>query len=60
MTKKELAEIEYRMNLVEKNYDWNSGFAWKVHGDVMSLVKEVKRLREVLYGEFDNEIVNHI
>ena len=60
MKKKELSEIEYRMNLVEKDYDWNCGFAWQVHGDVMKLLVEVKRLREVLYGEFDDEIVHHI
>ncbi len=60
MTREELAAIEHRMHMVGRDYDWSSGFAWQVHGDVMKLLLEVKRLREVLYGEFDDEIVHHI
>lgn len=60
MTRVELAEIEHRMHMVGRDYDWSPEFAREVHGDVMKLLAEVRRLREVLYGEFDEEIVHHI
>jgi len=60
MTKKELALIEHRLFLASVRPEWNLEVCRQMQLDAAILVEEVKRLREVLYGELKDDVVNHI
>ena len=60
MTKKEIDLIEYRMRMAESDRIHQPEHCWRIIKEVASvLLEEVRRLREVLYGEY-NEEINHI
>jgi hypothetical protein len=60
MTKKEIDLIEYRMKMAERDRRQHPEHCWRIiKEDVGMLLEEVRRLREVLYGEH-NEEINHI
>lgn len=60
MTKKEIDLIEYRMRVVERDRLQHPEHSWRIiKEDAGVLLEEVRRLREVLYGEY-NEEINHI
>ena len=60
MTKKEIDLIEYRMRVVERDCLQHPEHCWRIiKEDAGVLLEEVRRLREVLYGEY-NEEINHI
>ena len=60
MTKKEIDLIEYRMRMAESDRIHQPEHCWRIiKEDAGVLLEEVRRLREVLYGEY-NEEINHI
>jgi hypothetical protein len=60
MTKKEIDLIEYRMRMAELDRHQQSERCWRIiKEDAGMLLEEVRRLREVLYGEY-NEEISHI
>ena len=60
MTKKEIDLIEYRMRMAESDRIHQPEQCWRIiREDAGVLLEEVRRLREVLYGEY-NEEINHI